>query len=208
VLGRYGIKIVGRSQRLTLNYRTTAQNLAYAVGLLEGTPFVDLEEIDEDVSGYRSARRGPVPRALAASSAQQEFDNAAALLGEWLAASEAPAPETMAILVRDQFVKTTVTRALAERGVTVRPVDRGAIKPGQPLVMTMNRAKGMEFTNVLLFGLSARSMPRVLRDLPEAEQEDASMRERSLLYVAATRARDQLAYSWTGEPSPLLRRPS
>ena len=207
VLGHYGIRIVGRSQRLTLNYRTTAQNLAYAVGLLEGTPFVDLEELDEDVSGYRSARRGPVPRALPAASAQEEVENAAALLGEWLTAPDRPAPETMAILVRDQFVKTSVTRALAEYGVTVRPVDRGAIKPGQPLVMTMNRAKGMEFTNVLLFGLSARSLPRVLRDLPEAEQEDARMRERSLLYVAATRARDQLAYSWSGEPSPLLRLP-
>lgn len=37
VLGRYGIRIVGRSQRLKLNYRTTAQNLHYAVGILDGT---------------------------------------------------------------------------------------------------------------------------------------------------------------------------
>ena len=34
VLGRYGIRIVGRSQRLRLNYRTTAQNLRYAVSVL------------------------------------------------------------------------------------------------------------------------------------------------------------------------------
>lgn len=30
VLGQFGIRIVGRSQRLTLNYRTTAQNLLLA----------------------------------------------------------------------------------------------------------------------------------------------------------------------------------
>lgn len=30
------------------------------------------------------------------------------------------------------------------------------------------------------------------------------LRERSLLYVAATRARDQLAISWSGQASPLL----
>nr|WP_103063748.1 hypothetical protein [Actinomyces qiguomingii] len=30
------------------------------------------------------------------------------------------------------------------------------------------------------------------------------VRERSLLYVAATRARDQLAISWSGQASPLL----
>src|SRR5258707_701938 len=31
ILSRFGIKIVGRSRRLTLNYRTTAQNLHFAV---------------------------------------------------------------------------------------------------------------------------------------------------------------------------------
>jgi superfamily I DNA/RNA helicase len=36
VLGRYGINIVGRSRRLTLNYRTTEQNLRYALGILAG----------------------------------------------------------------------------------------------------------------------------------------------------------------------------
>lgn len=58
VLGRYGIRIVGRSQRLTLNYRTTAQNLRYSMTLLDGGEYVDLEEQPE-ATGYRSARSGP-----------------------------------------------------------------------------------------------------------------------------------------------------
>jgi superfamily I DNA/RNA helicase len=33
------------------------------------------------------------------------------------------------------------------------------------------------------------------------------LRERSLLYVAATRARDELALSWSGERSQLLSAP-
>ena len=44
VLSQFGIRIVGRSQRLTLNYRTTAQNLAYAINVLEGGKYVDLED--------------------------------------------------------------------------------------------------------------------------------------------------------------------
>ena len=39
VLSRFGIKIVGRSRRLTLNYRTTAQNLHFAVGVLSGADY-------------------------------------------------------------------------------------------------------------------------------------------------------------------------
>lgn len=35
-LSKYGINIRGRSRRLTLNYRTTHENLRYAVGVLGG----------------------------------------------------------------------------------------------------------------------------------------------------------------------------
>jgi len=38
----------------------------------------------------------------------------------------------------------------------------------------------------------------------DADLDDALLRERSLLYVAATRARDVLAVSYHGAKSPLL----
>jgi superfamily I DNA/RNA helicase len=72
--------------------------------------------------------------------------------------------------------------------------------------MTMHRAKGTEFSRVLLFGIDSGALPRQLRDSrysPDA-WDDARLRERSLLYVAATRARDELALSWSGAPSQLL----
>ncbi|MEA9986069.1 3'-5' exonuclease [Subtercola sp. RTI3] len=208
ILGHYGIKIVGRSQRLTLNYRTTAQNLAYAVGILEGAPFIDLEDVSEDAAGYRSARHGPKPMPLPAATAADEISNAADLITRWLTAENAPAPESIAILVRDGRTRDYVARALNDRKIPVRPIDRGVIKTGQPLVMTMHRAKGTEFANVLLFGLDDKTLPSAtaVKFLPETERADALLRERSLLYVAATRARDQLAYSWNGSRSPLLER--
>ena len=64
VLSQFGIRIVGRSQRLTLNYRTTAQNLAYAINVLRGGKYVDLEDAAESSAAYRSARSGPVPRLI------------------------------------------------------------------------------------------------------------------------------------------------
>lgn len=116
------------------------------------------------------------------------------------------APETIAILVRDRYQRDAVTTGLAERGIEVRSVDREAARNGRPVVMTMHRAKGLEFRKVLLFDVSESSIPRSLRDLQysEADYADALLRERSLLYVAATRARDQLAISWSGDASPLL----
>ncbi|MFF2831930.1 UvrD-helicase domain-containing protein [Cellulosimicrobium cellulans] len=61
VLSRYGINVRGRSRRLTLNYRTTAQVLRYAVGVLAGESWIDLEAADASAAGYRSARTARPP---------------------------------------------------------------------------------------------------------------------------------------------------
>ena len=110
------------------------------------------------------------------------------------------------MLVREQRMRDRVVTGLAERGVTVRAVDREPVKPGRPVAMTMHRAKGTEFSKVLLFGVDKAAIPRPLRDEEYADEalSDALLRERSLLYVAATRARDELALSWNGDPSGLL----
>ena len=72
--------------------------------------------------------------------------------------------------------------------------------------MTMHRAKGTEFSKVFLFGISSQSIPMGIKAyaFDEDEMEQALLRERSLLYVAASRARDELVVSWHSQPSPLL----
>ncbi|MYW75265.1 UvrD-helicase domain-containing protein [Pseudonocardia sp. SID8383] len=192
VLSRYGIKIVGRSRRLTLNYRTTAQNLYYALSILDGGSYVDLEE-EPEATGYRSARSGPNPRIDQVTSLTGELDTIAARLTGWLAAGEAP--ETIAVLVQDRFQRERVVTGLTERGVPVRAVDREQPTAGKPLVMTMHRAKGMEFTKVVLADVGQRTAAETARlaVLDESGRHDAELRTRSLTYVAATRARDELS---------------
>ena len=71
---------------------------------------------------------------------------------------------------------------------------------------TMHRVKGLEFPVMILAGVNARSCrcgwPRSEGD-PTARAEHEE-RERSLLFVAATRARDQLIVTAYGNPSPFL----
>lgn len=202
-LSRFGIGIVGRSRRLTLNYRTTQQNLAYAVGLLKGVPVTDIEGSDESVNGYTSSRVGPLPQEHAATSYVEELDNLSNTLRTWQ--GEGVPLETVGILVRANFQIGKVISGLNERGIEAR-VAGSAVASDVPSVMTMHRSKGMEFTRVVLFGMSDQSMPAAyqLKNLAPAEQADALLRERSLLYVAATRARDGLVVSWSGKPSELL----
>jgi superfamily I DNA/RNA helicase len=64
----------------------------------------------------------------------------------------------------------------------------------------------MEFSRVVLAGIDADHVPSqaAIRTAPEEEKAEAELRERSLLYVAAGRARGELVVTWSGEPSALL----
>lgn len=203
-LSRFGIHIVGRSRRLTLNYRTTAQNLAFAVKLLSGAEFHDIEDGEEKSSDYRSARSGPEPVRQGFKSLNSELDLAADHIRRWQ--EEGTAGASIGILVRAKHQQSQVISSLNERGVQVRSVEAAAGDGSEPVVMTMHRAKGMEFAKVILFGVSDSSLPQknAIQGLAEAERDDALLRERSLLYVAATRARDELVVTWNGKPSELL----
>ena len=207
-LSHYGIQVRGRSRRLTRNYRTTRQNLDVAFGILDPGTYEDMEGQAEE-HHYVSPRSGPEPLLLHATDRTDELSKAAELLRVWLEQdrdSEDSAPETIAVLVRDRYQRDAVVNGLAQHGIEVRAVDREAAGRGRPVVMTMHRAKGLEFRKVLLFDVSKNAIPRPLRDqqYSDADGDDALLRERSLLYVAATRARDQLAISWSGEASPLI----
>ena len=207
-LSHYGIQVRGRSRRLTRNYRTTRQNLDVAFGILDPGTYEDMEGQAEE-HHYVSPRSGPEPLLLHATDRADELSKAAELLTVWLEQdrdSEDSAPETIAVLVRDRYQRDAVVNGLAQHGIEVRAVDREAAGRGRPVVMTMHRAKGLEFRKVLLFDVSRKAIPRPLRDqqYSDADRDDALLRERSLLYVAATRARDQLAISWSGEASPLI----
>jgi len=195
VLSRFGINIVGRSRRLTLNYRTTEQNLAFGLNILSGGSFTDLEDTAESVEGYRSLRTGVAPKVMGFRTLDEELEYVASQLTQWLKECEEDAtlkPEQIAVLVRSDPSKAA--RRLGDYGVSVQSVGKGLIKEGLPVVMTMHRAKGTEFRNVVIMHAGRDEIPSQLnaRFQPEEYIADFNLRERSLLYVAATRARDRL----------------
>src|SRR5699024_610939 len=94
-------------------------------------------------------------------------------------------------------------RRLGEYGVSVQSVGKGLIKEGLPVVMTMHRAKGTEFRNVVIMHAGSDDIPLQLnaRFQPEDYLTDFNLRERSLLHVAATRARARLVLTYSAQIS-------
>lgn len=207
VLSRFGINIVGRSRRLTLNYRTTEQNLAFGLKILSGGSFTDLEDSAESVAGYRSLCAGIAPEVRGFDTLDAELEYVSSRLNDWLAeCADDPTlkPEQIAVLVRSDPGKAA--RRLGDYGISVQSVGKGLIKEGTPVVMTMHRAKGTEFRNVVIMHAGNEDIPSPLnaRFQPDEYVSDFNLRERSLLYVAATRARDQLVVTYSGNPNSYI----
>jgi len=84
--------------------------------------------------------------------------------------------------------------------------DRPAETSGITLA-TMHRAKGLEYKAVFVVDVSDDSIPegKSYRQVTDpTERNEALQRERQLLYVSVTRARDDLFLSWVGEASRFL----
>jgi len=98
---------------------------------------------------------------------------------------------------------------LNEHGILATSIGAdGPRKPDAVHVGTLHRFKGLEYQQMMVAGISAGTIPAArvagLRDTDPLRYEREIKQARSLLFVAATRARDSLAISWHGVPSPFL----
>jgi superfamily I DNA/RNA helicase len=204
VLSHFGISTRGRaSKRLTLNYRTTRENLDYAVQILTGEWF-DAEGEPDNVDGYRSLRSGPRPTVLRFNSEEDEFAAVADLIGRWQDSLHDP---RIGVLSRTRAMVNRAVNGLADHGIVATKTRNPEEAAHETVsVMSMHGAKGMEFTHVILLGMGKESVPLQHRmiNLSEGDRDDAEQRERALLYVAASRARDQVVVTTHTEPSALL----
>ena len=75
-------------------------------------------------------------------------------------------------------------------------------------VTTMHRAKGLEFFAVAIPFISDAAFPpqgALNAAVDAADREDIIAQYRSLLHVAATRAKRALRVSWSGKPTSLIK---
>ncbi|MFC5136989.1 3'-5' exonuclease [Actinomycetospora rhizophila] len=207
-LGRLGIDTRGRSRRLTLNYRTTRQNLRFAMDVMDRAGVVDLDGDPDTVAGYHSAFDGPSPEVRGFTSDAEQMQFVTETVEQWL--SEKVEARSIAVLSRRGTEQDQVRGALERVGVAVEiidrdgPGDRDAVK-----LATMHRSKGTEFSAVVVVGAQKGVLPLdfVIDQLPSLEREAGVARERSLFYVACSRARDRLVVTWARTPSPFLPAP-
>jgi hypothetical protein len=187
-----GVHVVGRSRRLSLNYRTTQQNLGFALRAVAGGDYRDMElDAVVDNAGYRSARVGPDPEMITVTGGADQFAAAAERVAAWLA--HGVTPHSIGVLAWTNEAVDAVAEALGAAGLPVTRVAADTPELGKVQVMTAHRAKGLEFANVIVVGRGGWP-GEYLTAAPDgsARPTDKDLRLRSLAYVALTRARDEL----------------
>jgi hypothetical protein len=204
-LASLGITVRGRSRRLSLNYRTTQEILNWAVPLLGNEPVTGLDGEVDSLLGYRSPMHGPAPQVKMAANRTEELALLTERICSWLA--DGIELNAIGVTARSAALVREARTALEAAGIaTVSLNGRGSTKA--VLAGTMHAMKGLEFQAVAAIGVEQGLVPASAAVTPETEDAAAHaqdlQRERCVLFVACTRARDHLYVSGTGEPSPFL----
>lgn len=188
-----GVDIRGRSRTLRVNYRTSHQIRTQADKLLDP----ELSDVDgnvEDRRGTISVFNGPPPTIALASDEDEEIR----LVAEWLSkcAAEGIKPGEIGVFVRSKSELERAERTLQAADMPYVLLDKEMkIVSHAVSVSTMHLAKGLEYRAVAVMACDDEVIPdqdRIEAVADEAELEEVYNTERHLLYVACTRARDQL----------------
>ncbi len=200
-----GIDIRGRSSTLRVNYRTSHQIRQGADKLLP--------EIIRDTDGNEESRSrtvsifsGPAPVCRVMADIDAEIDVVSDKLHALLARGFRP--DEIGIFVRSSAQMPRARAALKRSGLpwselenTSRPAS------GRIAVSTMHLAKGLEFRAVIVMACDDEVIPlqeRIEAISDEADLEEVYTTERHLLYVASTRAREELLLTATAPESEFL----
>ena len=191
-----GVQAAGRTTILKLNYRNTAEILSVARAFADEllSPVDTGEDEAPTVQPMSTGRRGAKPLLIRLPSMHEEIEFIAKKLEE---ANRHGMPwNDMAVLYRHYATGRLMEQMLTRRGIP-REWQQGGSKSFTPMqdsvkIVTMHSSKGLEFPLVCI--------PGVGTDSPSATGIEDEAR---LLYVAMTRATDELIMTY-GQPSPLL----
>ncbi|HQM44818.1 MAG TPA: 3'-5' exonuclease, partial [Smithellaceae bacterium] len=188
-----GVDIRGRSRTLRLNYRTSHQIRMQADRLL-GKEISDVDGNVEDRRGIVSVFNGPKPAIMVCDNHEQEIDTVA----KWLVnrINKGTAPHEIGLFVRSDEQIPRAKAAVEKSKLPYRILDDTVETIGGHVsISTMHLAKGLEFRAVCVMACDDEIVPlqaRIETAGDDAELEEVYNTERHLLYVACTRARDNL----------------
>ncbi|HCF5259798.1 3'-5' exonuclease [Pseudomonas aeruginosa] len=200
-----GVDVRGRSRTLRINYRTSHQIRLQADRLL-GPTVTDVDGFTEDRSDTVSVFNGPQPTVHVLKTIHDEIESVAS----WLRARTQAGflAHEFGVFVRSEAQVDRASQAVSAAGLPYKVLDEHVdTESGYVSIGTMHLAKGLEFRAVVVMACDDEVIP--LQERIETVGDDADLQEvydteRQLLYVACTRARDELVVTSVEPASEFL----
>jgi superfamily I DNA/RNA helicase len=200
-----GVDVRGRSHTLRINYRTSHQIRSCADRLLPQS----ISDVDGNVENRRgtvSVFNGPAPAVNIYDSPEAEIR----AVGDWIAGrlKDGLAPHEIGVFVRAHPQRARAKSAVKLAGASIVELgEKVETAVGKVSVGTMHLAKGLEFRVVVVMACDDEVLPlqeRIESVSDDSDLEEVYNTERHLLYVACTRARDQLLVTGVKPASEFL----
>ena len=211
VLSKCRVDVRGRSSRLKINYRTTEEIRNWAMKILTGISFDDLDDGKDSSKGYRSLSHGDAPIVEKFDSINAEIE---ALIGHIKEETREDNPDKIdlkdiCVVARIKDDLEIYMKALNEAGIKTYEIRRSKTDDrGMPgvRVATMHRVKGLEFISMFLVGMTKSNMPyeKAIKNSDPETREEMITSERCLFYVALTRAKKIAHVSGYGKLSEFI----
>ena len=204
VLSHSGINIRGRSKKLRINYRTTEENRNWAVALLKGLSFDDLDGGKDSLEGYRSLMHGAIPEVHRFDSFTDEVNFIVERLTPML--SESGSMDRVCVTVRTNKLVSLYGEELRKHGIAtcvIKHTEKDDPNNHGVRIATMHRVKGLEFDAVIIASANKNIIPhrRAIAGSDSVAEKEGLKAERALLYVAVTRARKNVLVTGYGQMS-------
>ncbi len=200
-----GVDVRGRSRTLRVNYRTSHQIRTQADRLL-GASVSDVDGNADQRDDTISVFNGPPPTILKATSEKTEVETVANWIKERSAAGMLPHEFGVFVRSEGEVERAKAAVSLAELPMNVLD-EHVQTTSGHVSISTMHLAKGLEFRAVVVMACDDEVIPmqsRIEAVGDTGDLEEVYDTERQLLYVACTRARDELLVTSVAPGSEFL----
>ncbi len=205
-LGQCSIKIVGRSRKLKLNYRTTDEIRKWAVKIFQSDTIDDLDSGIDSNKDYKSLYHGPEPLVKHLDSFEEEITFLKSYIDELV---KEDSSHSICLMLRTKKLVSEYKTSLEKLNVSIYVLNKDSkddvLKSGIRLA-TMHRIKGLDFDHVIIAHANQGTIPlqSIIHSGEELIEKEMLLKEKSLLFVSATRAKKTLAITSFGEISSFI----
>ncbi len=203
-----GINIRGkRSKRLRINYRTTEEIKRLALSVIKDCHYDNFDGEEEEKTGYVSLFHGNIPsyKVFKTKSDEVEF-----VLNQIKTLYEGGYQyEDFAICARTKDGIKDFRKAFHKEGVAYSDNTIRVKSAADSLtLLTFHKIKGLEFKHVFMVDVNERNIPKIpfgFEALEKSQQESYLQNEKSLIYVALSRAIENVFISGVGRKSAFFK---